>query len=803
MSSIEHTPMMQQYLALKAEYPDLLLFYRMGDFYELFYEDAEKAAKILGITLTSRGSSAGKPIPMAGVPYHAADGYMARLLALGERIAICEQVGEAPKKGLMQRRIVRILTPGTVIEEGLVDPWQESVLLAIWPFEGDRYALARVLLGKGSILCNLSPAKDLEGELSRIAPSEILVPEDSPLKGVVLPSWHFDGELGKKNLCLHFGVNDLTAFGLENDSPFLAPLAALWHYLKTTLGSIPHHLRHLSIEMSQHHLVLDTAARRALEIERTTDGRDSPTLLSLLNTTVTPMGSRLLRFTLQHPIRNTEILKDRQNAVQALMAIYPEVRAHLKTMPDFERLSARISLKTIRPKDLALLREGIRSLPKLATLLPQSGRLAEIRSCLETPIEPLTLLEKSIGTDPPFRLGEGPIFQKGYDEELDQLQQLVGGAHETLEALTRQERQKTGLMSLKVEANAVAGFYIELSKKDALKAPPEYRRKQTLKNVERFTLTALSELEKEVFSSKEKMRQKEEVLFVALLEALLPYCEIWRKLAEALAEIDLFTTFAERMIKLDYRFPEFSEECSLEIVQGRHPVVERSESRFVPNDTMLNEKRRILLITGPNMGGKSTYMRQVALMVLLAYCGMGVPAEKMVIGPIDRIFTRIGAHDALYRGHSTFMVEMIEAASILRYATSQSLVLIDEIGRGTSTYDGMALAEAILAELSQIGAYVFFATHYLELAGRSQLYGGVTNVHAAVKEHQNGISFLYEIRPGPGEKSYGIAVARLAGLPLPVIEKAQNRLKELEKPSPTQLSLFGSLCDDIKDHPPR
>ena len=793
MSTLEHTPMIQQYLTLKAEHPDLLLFYRMGDFYELFYEDAELAAKLLGITLTSRGFSSGKPIPMAGVPYHAAESYLSRLLALGQRVAICEQVENAPRKGLMKRQIVRILTPGTVMEEGLANPLQETVLLVIWPLIDDGYALVRILLGKGSVLCNTTNAENLEGELARIQPSEILVPEGSPLKGITLPTWHFDAELGYKNLCQHFGVRDLTAFGLDNYSPFLAPLAALWRYLKTALGHIPPHVRHLHVEMSKDYLILDAIARKALEIERTIDGRDAPTLLSLLNTTVTSMGARFLRFVLQHPLRDTQFLQQRQSAVQSLMDNYLNVRRLLKTMPDFERLSARISLKTIRPKDLALLRDGMQALPDLMALLPKDGRLAAIHRSLVMPKEPSELLQTSICAELPLRLGEGQIFQEGYDPELDDLRKLVNGAHEALEQLTRQERQKTGLSSLKVEANAVAGFYIELSKKDAMKAPAHYRRKQTLKNSERFTIPELSDLEKAVLASQEKARQKEEALFYALLDALLPYCDAWLKLSEAIAEIDLLSTFAERMVHLDYAFPEFSDLAMLHIEQGRHPVVEQNETFFVPNDTTFDDKKRLLLITGPNMGGKSTYMRQVALMVLLAYCGMGVPAKKMVVGPIDRIFTRIGAHDELYRGRSTFMVEMIEMASILRYATAESLVLIDEIGRGTSTYDGMALAEAILAELSHIGAYTLFATHYLELASRAKLYRGIVNVHAAVKEHQHGISFIYEIKPGPGEKSYGIAVARIAGVPPLVIDKAQKRLQELERSMPAQLPLF---CGD-------
>ncbi|MDH5357432.1 MAG: DNA mismatch repair protein MutS [Gammaproteobacteria bacterium] len=790
-----HTPMMQQYMRIKAENPDYLLFYRMGDFYELFYDDAHKAAELLDITLTARGSSAGEPIPMAGVPYHAADTYLSRLINIGESVAICEQVGDpATSKGPVERQVVRILTPGTLTEEALLDSRKESLLLAIHQHKG-RYGIATAELSSGRFtVSELESLPELLAELARLQAAEILI-ADSESQHLtefkprikVLPPWHFDLDLAQRRLCEHFQLQDLTGFGCDSLKLAVVAAGCLLNYAQETHRTALPHIRDLKVEQSSDTIRLDPQSRRNLELDTNLSGGRDNTLLSVLDHTATPMGARLLRRWLLRPVRDHETLKQRQKVIQQFIdsQAIENCQIKLKKLGDIERVLARIALKTARPRDFIQLRNTLALLPDMHQLLTDmdASRLKQLDRELGTFPELLQLLKTALIAEPPVLIRDGGVIAEGYNDELDKLRHIRDDASQFLLDLEQRERERTGISTLKVGYNRVHGYYIEFSRAHNIELPVEYVRRQTLKNAERYITPELKDFEDQVLSANERALALEKSLYDELFVKVEPDLPALEVSANALAELDVLANLAERADALNYVAPMFSEQVGLIIESGRHPVVEVvNEQPFCPNDLNVSDQQRLLMITGPNMGGKSTYMRQAALIVLMAHIGSFVPATKVVIGPVDQIFTRIGASDDLASGRSTFMVEMSEAANILNNASQYSLVLMDEIGRGTSTFDGLSLAWACAEKLVRdIGAYTLFATHYFELTQLPELYDKAINVHLDAIEHGDKIVFLHQLKSGPANQSYGLQVAQLAGVPSDVIKAAKHKMMQLEE----------------------
>lgn len=814
----KHTPMMRQYLALKASHPNNLLFYRMGDFYELFFADAEKAARLLDITLTTRGKSADEPIKMCGIPYHSLEPYLARLVKMGESVVICEQIGDpATSKGPVERAVSRIVTPGTLTDAALIDDKRDIWLLALCIMRNTA-GLARLNLASGEFILTEVPSAEIAATLERIRPAEILYPEswqpDFTLEAARTrqPDWYFEFDSAKRLLCEQFKVASLSGFGAEGLRPAIGAAGALLQYAQSTqTGNLPH-LRALTVELEGAYLGFDLATRRNLELTETLRGQPSPTLFSLLDNCVTSMGSRLLRHTLHHPLRERAIPAARHGAVEALLADYGrmagEVRRNLKGIADIERIAGRIALRNARPRDLASLRESLAGLgalraplaESLVAALPESvsGLLAELQIDLATPQATLDLLIRSIAAEPSAQIRDGGAIAPGFDADLDELRSLNDNCGAYLVDMETRERERSGINSLKVEYNKVHGFYIEVTHANTDKIPDDYRRRQTLKNAERYITPELKAFEDKALSAQERSLAREKLLYEIILNELLPAVPALQTIARAVAQLDLLAGFADSALKRNWSKPEFAPEIGLTVAGGRHPVVEAEMANgaetFIANDCRLAENRRLLLITGPNMGGKSTYMRQTALIALLAHIGSYVPADSCVLGPLDRIFTRIGASDDLASGRSTFMVEMTEAAAILHHATAQSLVLMDEIGRGTSTFDGMALAFAILRHLiDKNRCLTLFATHYFEMTRLSHEYSELANVHLDAVEHNDRIVFMHSVEEGPANQSYGIQVAALAGIPTAVVRAARKQLREFEQRAtvdPLQPDLF-------------
>ncbi|MFQ1018739.1 DNA mismatch repair protein MutS [Gilliamella sp. CG13] len=789
----DHTPMMRQYLKLKAENPDILLFYRMGDFYEMFYDDAKRASQLLDISLTKRGSSNGEPIPMAGVPYHAVESYLAKLIALGESVAICEQIGDpATSKGPVERKVVRIVTPGTVSDELLLEDRKDNLLASIWQHKNHfGYATLDISSGRFFVF-ECDNVEAMQAELQRTNPVELLYPEDFESMSLIdnrnglrrRPLWDFDLETAKQQLKLQFGTNDLVGFGVENCCYALSAAGCLLQYVKDTQRTALPHIRSIIKESAYDFVVLDAATRRNLEITENLCGGTENTVADILDKTQTAMGSRMLKRWLHSPIRNVVILQNRQEAISELQQDLINIQPILKQIGDLERILARLALRTARPRDFARLRDAYNVLPELQQLLNHhsSPYLIALRAKINQFDQIADLLNQAIVEAPPVIIRDGGVIATGYNAELDELRNLADGATNYLEQLEIRERETLGIDTLKVGFNAVHGYYIQISRGQSHLAPIHYTRRQTLKNVERYIIPELKEYEDKVLTSKGRALALEKQLYDQLFELLLPDLANMQMSADAIAELDVLTNLAERALTLNYQCPTLSNSAGIEIKDGRHVVIEQVlKTPFIANSLLLSPNRRMLIITGPNMGGKSTYMRQAALIVLLTYIGSFVPASKAVIGPVDRIFTRIGASDDLASGRSTFMVEMTETANIMHNATEQSLVLMDEIGRGTSTYDGLSLAWACAENLANhIKAMTLFATHYFELTQLPEHMQGVYNIHFDAIEHDNTVAFIHEVSEGAASKSFGIAVAGLAGVPKTVLKRAKQKLKELE-----------------------
>jgi len=798
-AAVKHSPVMEQYLRIKADYPQMLLFYRMGDFYELFFEDAERAARLLDITLTKRGHSGGRPIPMAGVPYHAVETYLAKLVRQGESVAICEQMGDPAKsKGPVEREVVRIVTPGTLTDEALLQERRDNLLAAVCAGEDsgkNSYGLAWLELSSGGFAVLQVPTLEaLRSELERLRPSETLVAEDSrlpeelDLEGGIThrPVWHFEPDSAHRLLCDQFGTRDLTGFGCAELPLAVGAASCLLQYVQDTQRSSLPHIRGLTTEQRDASLILDTATRRNLELMTSLSGRSEHTLAGILDRTITAMGSRLLRRWLGRPLRCQDTIRRRHTAVEELAAggTFAPVQEGLAGIGDLERILARVALGSARPRDLAVLRDSLAYLPDLqASLEPlQAPLVRELSESIGTFPEVVELLQGAVIDNPPVLIRDGGVLASGYDQELDELRDLATNADRFLLDLEARERKRTGIDNLKVSYNRVHGYYIEVSRSQSERVPAEYVRRQTLKGVERYITPELKGFEDRILSARERALAREKALYEALLQRLTQWLAEIQTAAAGIATLDLLYNLAERAATLDWVRPELTDEPLIEIADGRHPVIEQViDAPFVGNGVRLDEDRRMLIITGPNMGGKSTFMRQTALITLLAYCGSFVPARSARLGPVDRIFSRIGAADDLAGGRSTFMVEMEETANILHNATDRSLVLMDEIGRGTSTFDGLSLAWACGVELATRNrAFTLFATHYFELTTLSEAHPGIANVHLNAVEHGDTIVFMHAVREGPASQSYGLQVARLAGVPATVIERARTRLRELE-----------------------
>lgn len=793
----QHTPMMRQYLTIKAENPDVLLFYRMGDFYELFYDDAKKAAALLDISLTKRGASAGEPIPMAGVPYHAVEGYLAKLVQLGESVAICEQVGDpALAKGQpVERKVVRIVTPGTVSDEALLPERLDNLLAAVYQ-EKEKFGLATLDMTSGRFqISEPENPETLRAELQRLAPVELLYCEDFAAMTLIehakglrrRPIWEFEPGTAVQLLNRQFGTKDLKAFGVEKAILGLCAAGCLLHYAKETQRTALPHIQSISLIENTENIQLDAATRRNLELTQNLAGGTENTLAAVLDKCVTPMGSRLLKRWIHQPIRQISKLQQRQHIIKALLEqdLVSELQPHLQQVGDMERILARVALRTARPRDLTRLRTALEQLPWINQLLKTSSNLTAFSSIIGEFSELFDLLQRAIIDSPPLLIRDGGVIAEGYNAELDEWRSLADGATQYLEELERRERESTGIDTLKVGFNAVHGYYIQISQGQAHKAPMHYVRRQTLKNAERYIIPELKTYEDKVLKAKGASLALEKQLYDEIFDQILPHLGALQLSSLTLAELDVLANLAERADTLNYVQPEFSQDIGLHIENGRHPVVEQViKEPFIANPVQLNSARHLLVITGPNMGGKSTYMRQTALITLMAHIGSFVPAEKAVIGQIDRIFTRIGASDDLASGRSTFMVEMTEMANILHQATEKSLVLIDEIGRGTSTYDGLSLAWACAEWLAKkIRSLTLFATHYFELTTLPEQIAGTANVHLDALEHNNSIAFMHSVQEGAASKSYGLAVAALAGVPQNVIKLAKQKLAYLEKVS--------------------
>ncbi|EGN75699.1 DNA mismatch repair protein MutS [Idiomarina sp. A28L] len=792
-SASKHTPMMQQYLAIKAEHPDILLFYRMGDFYELFFDDAQRAADLLDITLTQRGQSGGNAIPMAGVPYHAVEGYLARLIKLGESVAICEQVGDpATSKGPVERKVMRIVTPGTVSDEALLEPFQENLLVAIAELSNKSWGLSAVDITSGRFFLSSHTNTDaLISELERLQPAELLYPESLSLPASIKvmnglrrrPDWEFSADSAEQALLRQFGTHDLSGFGLDANHAGIGAAGCVLQYIKDTQRSALPHLQKIQQEFARDAIHLDSVTRRNLELTKNLQGTSTHTLASVIDQTKTPMGSRLLQRWLHRPLRNIDRLQQRLQVVAALKetGAWQALQLCLRDIGDLERILARVALQTARPRDLTRLRNALSLLPtinqhireyNLANVCPEFNIFESIHH----------LLAQSINDNPPVLIRDGGVIREGYHSDLDHYRELSAGGNAELEQLAQRERVRTGIQNLKIGYNKVHGFYIELSRLAADRVPPEYQRRQTLKNAERYIIPELKEFEEQVLQSQSRSLALEKQLYQSILNELQKPLGELQATSYRLAELDVFACFSERATTLNYVQPKFTSANELHIDAGRHPVVEAfSETPFIANDVHFDKTKRLKIITGPNMGGKSTYMRQTAIIALLAHTGSFVPAKSATMGPIDRIFTRIGAADELASGRSTFMVEMTETANILHNASANSLVLMDEIGRGTSTYDGLALAWASAEALAEKEAMTLFATHYFELTQLAELLPFTANIHVDATEHGDTVAFQYHMRQGPASRSFGLQVARLAGVPEPVLQRAKLRLASLER----------------------
>ena len=791
----KHTPMMTQYLRIKAQYPQMLLFYRMGDFYELFYDDAKRAARLLEITLTERGRSAGAPIPMAGIPYHAADNYLSKLLKQGESVAICEQIGDpTTSKGPVERKVVRVVTPGTVTDEALLAATQDNLIAALYQHRASaNYGLAWLELTSGHFCIaqpeNLITLRDL---CARLTLAELLYPRNSKVhQPLALPQHcaqrtleasYFDEHTAAQRLENQFENTNIAIIQQHGMSAALCAAAALLQYVQETQCTRLPHLAQITIEKNDDHVILDAATRAHLELHTTLSGQHQHTLFQLLNRSASAMGARLLQRWLDRPLRDRQRLVARQQAIRTLTtpdALHPLLRR----IGDLERVIARITLRTARPRDFVRLQQALTVLPEVQTQVQLLS--APLWQQLRQEIQPLpTLVEelqRALVPEPPATIRDGGVIADGYDAELDELRALSKNAGDFLAMLEQRERERSGLATLKVGYNRIHGYFIEISRAQAEQAPVDYVRRQTLKNTERFITPELRQFEGRILAAASRALAREKQLYEALFDAVGAHLLALQHNARALAHIDVLTTLAERAQTLEWHCPELIAENRMRIHRGRHPVIEHTVDHFICNDLKLDAERRMLLITGPNMGGKSTYMRQIALTVLLAHIGSFVPAASAEMGIVDRIFTRIGSGDDLAGGQSTFMVEMRETANILRHASARSLVLMDEIGRGTSTYDGLALASASVEYIAQhLKANTLFATHYFELTKLTEQLPGVVNVHVHATEHEDTIVFLHQVREGATNRSYGLQVARLAGLPDTVLQRAQAHLVRLE-----------------------
>jgi DNA mismatch repair protein MutS len=790
-----HTPVMQQYLRLKAQYPDTLLFYRMGDFYELFYDDAKRAARLLDITLTARGQSAGQPIPMAGVPFHSVESYLAKLVRRGESVAICEQIGDPAKaKGPVERQVVRVVTPGTVTDDAFLEERRDTLLAALCR-DGQRFGLAWLELSSGRFtVLEAEGDEALAGEIERLRPAELLVPESARTGGLASfvrerPPWHFDQETATRLLCEQFATRDLSGFGCTHYTLAIRAAGCLLQYVRDTQkGALPH-LRGLRTEERTDAVLLDAATRRNLELDTSLADRPDCTVAAVLDHTATAMGGRELRRWLHRPLRDRRPVELRLQAIGALIdhARHPAIHELLCHVGDIERGLARVALKSARPRDLAQLRDALGRLPQLQELLGDldSPLLRQLAEQAGTHPQVHDLLTRAIIESPPPILREGGVIAAGYDAELDELKRISEHSDQYLVELEARERERSGIPNLRLGYNRVQGYYIEINRSLADRVPTHYHRRQTVKNSERYITPELKEFEDKVLSARDRALAREKQLYDDLLDRLIGVLAQLQTSAAALASLDVLANLAERAVALRYAPPELTDEPVLQIVAGRHPVVERFiDQPFVPNDLQLHDQRRMLVITGPNMGGKSTYMRQTALIVILGRIGSYVPATSARIGPIDRVFTRIGASDDLAGGRSTFMLEMTEAANILNNASAQSLVLMDEIGRGTSTYDGLSLAWSCANHIAKhIRAFTLFATHYFELTSLADELDACANVHLDATEHGEKLIFLHAVKDGPANQSYGLQVAALAGVPPKVIGGARRYLHELERRS--------------------
>ncbi|WP_338849906.1 DNA mismatch repair protein MutS [Massilia sp. W12] len=830
----KQTPMMQQYLKLKNDNIDTLLFYRMGDFYEVFFEDAEKASRLLGITLTQRGQSNGEPIRMAGIPFHSLEGYLAKLVKFGESAAICEQIGDpATSKGPVERKVVRIITPGTLTDTDLLPEKSERPLVALYLDQQRKQQIAGLAwLAMSSGILRVTefpidarqPLARISQELERISPAELLLGDNqdeslftlAPEKTKRTPSWHFSQEHGQQLLCEQLGVQSLAAFGAEELGPALGAAGALLRYANATQSHSLQHLKTLKVEHEDEFIGLDAATRRNLELTETLRGQESPTLFSLLDHCRTAMGSRMLRHWLHHPSRDQAVPRARHAAIEALLEArsITEINQFLREMPDIERISSRVALLSAKPRDLSALRDGLAQLPQLQASLAQyfgfhdttgnpADLLAHIHAELTPPQDCIALLQSAIMSEPATMVRDGGVIARGYDAELDELRALSENAGQFLIDLETRERERTGIGNLRVEYNKVHGFYIEVTNGQADKVPEDYRRRQTLKNAERYITPELKAFEDKALSAQDRALAREKMLYEQILNLLAPWILPLQHIAQALATLDTLCALAGHAELNQWTAPVLQTTPMLHIEQGRHPVVEKQIERFIANDCKLSAERKMLLITGPNMGGKSTFMRQVALITLLAYVGSYVPASKAVLGPIDRIFTRIGAADDLAGGRSTFMVEMTESAAILHAASAHSLVLMDEVGRGTSTFDGLALAWAIAKHLIDSSkSFTLFATHYFELTQLPDAHPSASNVHLSALEHKDSIVFLHTVMQGPASQSYGLQVAQLAGVPPSVIRAARKHLAYLEShalQNTPQLDLFAAPSSQQHD----
>jgi DNA mismatch repair protein MutS len=797
----QHTPMMQQFLRIKAEHPDMMLFYRMGDFYELFFEDARKASRILDITLTARGKSGGQPIPMAGIPYHAADNYLAKIVAHGESVAIAEQIGDpATSKGPVERKVVRIVTPGTVTDEALLSERRDNLLCAIHQ-SNETFGIATVDLTSGRlIISEVNDWQALLDELERLKPTELLVNEESHHKASLgersglraMPPWHFEFDSATRALTQQMGTKDLSGFGGDEVPVAICAAGCLLQYARETQRAALPHLQTIKVEQRDEAVILDATSRRNLELDTNLAGGSEHTLSWVMDRTATAMGSRLFKRWINRPLRDHNTLRLRHHCIGAMIETQTDSALHelLQGIGDIERCLARIALKSARPRDLALIRDALAALPSLHEIITplDTPLIPQLRERLGLHPDLLALLQRSILENPPVLIRDGGVIAKGYDSELDELRELSENAGQFLLDLEQRERERSGINGLKVSYNRVHGYYIEISRIHSDNVPEDYVRRQTLKTAERFITPELKAFEEKALSAKERSLSREKMLYEALLETLLPHLSALQATAEALAELDTLSNLSERAVTLNLSAPEMSDTPGLTIEGGRHLVVEQVlETPFVPNDVRFDDERRMLIITGPNMGGKSTYMRQTALIAILASIGSYVPAERAVVGTLDRIFTRIGASDELASGRSTFMVEMTETANILHNATENSLVLMDEIGRGTSTFDGLSLAWACADYLAQkLRAFTLFATHYFELTTLPENNPTSVNVHLDAVEHGDTIVFLHAVKEGPANQSYGLQVAALAGIPRSVIEQARERLMLLENEAAAQ-----------------